>query len=342
MMRKIELSAGILGGRMPKMSFRCGVLVQLFLFAAVGAAAERAERMVVISNDEPVGELTATVDDRTVAIDYYVDNNGRGPKIKERLVLDGGRPVEWTITGESSFGAAVDERYRWSDNEACWQSQADEGCERREEPPLYIENDGSPWALGLYARALLAAPDRSRAVLPAGEISLSELERITVGDAAITIYALKGLDLSPRVIALDEANRLFAVMSGRGVPLPQAGAGATAGMDRVVRRRAGAKEALRSRPGSMTDTARPHPCCNDYLMLSVAALKNFPNRNCKRIDYSNTPASRNAARSPTAPGNADRIRHESPCRRPPCPTLPRLRRCPPPSGIHPWPRFSRT
>ena len=67
----------------------------LALDTAAPVAAEDTERMVVISNDERVGELTASLGERTVSIDYYVDNNGRGPKIKEQLVLGAnGRAVD--------------------------------------------------------------------------------------------------------------------------------------------------------------------------------------------------------------------------------------------------------
>jgi imidazolonepropionase-like amidohydrolase len=201
---------------------RCYATFVCFAWAAACGTPESTERLVVISNDERVGELTASLDDQTVLIDYAVDSNGRGPKIKERLVLDNdGYPVEWTIAGESLFGAEVDESYLWVDGEACWKSQADQGCVTADSPPLYVDNDGSPWALGLYARALLAEPDRSLDVLPAGRIRLSELARMTLdGDKSpVTLYALKGLSLSPQVIVLDEANRLFGIVSGGGMTI---------------------------------------------------------------------------------------------------------------------------
>jgi hypothetical protein len=62
---------------------RYGALAHLVLFSAACGAAERTERMVVVSNNEPIGEFIATLDDRAVEIDYYVDNNGRGPRLDD-------------------------------------------------------------------------------------------------------------------------------------------------------------------------------------------------------------------------------------------------------------------
>ena len=194
------------------------IVVCLLQLACAGPVAE--DRLLVLSNGEVVGHVIAQRDGREVNIDYLVDNNGRGPKIRERLVLDArGYPLDWAITGSSLFGADVDESYVWENGQARWSSQADQGSATVESPPLYVGNDSSPWSLGLYARALLDAPGQSLDILPAGRLSLRELHRTTVGedDMPITIYALSGIGLNPQMIALDESHRLFARIGGRGV-----------------------------------------------------------------------------------------------------------------------------
>ncbi len=178
------------------------------------------ERLVVVSAGEVVGHVIAVHDANSVNVDYMVDNNGRGPKIKEQITLDSrGYPVSWSITGSSLFGAAVDESYVWQDGQARWASQADHGTASASVPPLYVGNDSSPWSLGLYARALLDEPGNAIDVLPSGRLELKEVYRTTVGVDAIpiTVYSLSGISLNPQLIALDESNRLFAQFGGRGV-----------------------------------------------------------------------------------------------------------------------------
>lgn len=180
----------------------------------------RVERLSVVSNGEVVGQVIATLDGRRVSIDYDVDDNGRGPNIDETLQLtDDGYPVDWEITGSSLFGAEVAESYSYQQGVARWASQADAGREESSSTPLYVANDASPWSLGVYARALLNAPDGSLPVLPSGLLSLEELEETTLGDdrTPVTVYALKGISLSPQLIALDADRRLFAQFGGRGV-----------------------------------------------------------------------------------------------------------------------------
>ncbi len=182
-------------------------------------AADAAERLVVLSNDEVVGTLDWERQGDEVKVTYRVDNNGRGPKVDEHIVLDDqGFPRSWTIRGSSLFGATVDESYRWQAGEASWRSQADQGTVAADRPPMYVDADGSPWSLGLYARALLATPERQLDVLPSGRMHLNTLDTLELGDDAlpVTLYELTGLQLEPQVIALDEQGDLFASFGERG------------------------------------------------------------------------------------------------------------------------------
>lgn len=192
------------------------VAATALLLAAAGAAAANApERLSVVSNGEIVGYVAASHDGSVTRVTYHVDNNGRGPK--HEAVIDTGAngiPVTWRIEGTSLMGGTVDETYRLADGRAAWKSQADAGEVAVDSPPLYIVNDGSPWALGVYARALLQAPSRSLSVLPSGSLSLTELRELSIGDGEeavdVTVYRIGGVDLAPDFIMLDGANRLFA------------------------------------------------------------------------------------------------------------------------------------
>jgi|CXWL01.1.fsa_nt_gi hypothetical protein len=190
--------------------------------SAIAQQAGREERYVIIQNGENVGHVRATTTGADVSIDYVVDNNGRGPRLQQRISLGAeGLPREWRVTGRSTFGGAVEEVFTQTGGTANWSSQADEGSAPAVRPMLYIVNDDTPWSQGLYARALLAAPNHQLNVLPGGTMRLEEVRRVEFGAGARrtqgTIYRLIGLGLSPSYFMLDRDNRLLAEVSSGSV-----------------------------------------------------------------------------------------------------------------------------
>jgi len=187
------------------------------LLLGVSAAAFAAtERLSIVSNGEKVGSVVVEGEGDHAVVDYRVDNNGRGPKHREELTFGaGGIPTAWTIKGTSLMGGTVDESYRWSNGRAQWTSQADEGSAKAKQPPLYVVNDDSPYAIWVYARAALAQPDHSIAVLPSGRIRMEQLKTLTIGegDAAIevTAWRLTGVQLNPNYLLLDKDRKLVAL-----------------------------------------------------------------------------------------------------------------------------------
>jgi hypothetical protein len=176
------------------------------------------EEYSVISAMEKVGSLSASIDGGSVEIVYEVNNNGRGPSIREQLTLNAaGIPTHWRITGRSMFGGAIDEEFTWQRGLARWRGQDGKGSARMAQPKLYIANDGSPWSAGLQARILLEAKDRSLDVVPSGTLRLEELKRTTVGDVTVTAYAITGADLSPALVLLAADGSMFAQLSSRSV-----------------------------------------------------------------------------------------------------------------------------
>lgn len=197
---------------MPPKSATLGLLLSLCLS---GSALAETFRYTVIANGEKVGHLVAEVDGRKTAVDYAVSNNGRGPKARENIQADAaGMPVTWTIEGESLFGSPVQEHFTWKAGQAEWLSQADKGEVAAAKPLLYIGNDVSPWMLGVYVKALLKAPGRTLPVLPAGQLCLTEVRKITVGEGKaavpLTVYELSGIDLNPDYVLVDRKGELFA------------------------------------------------------------------------------------------------------------------------------------
>lgn len=195
-------------------------LIALALAAGLaGPAVAEVQRFVVMANGEKVGHLTADVQGRTASVDYAVSNNGRGPKAKEQIQFDAaGVPVNWSIDGSSLFGSPVQERFTWTAGKAEWTSQADKGQIAAAKPILYAANDGSPWMLGTYVKALLKAPNHTLPLAPAGEMRLKEVRKLTLGEGKaatpVTVYELTGIDLDPSYVLVDKRGELFGTLSG--------------------------------------------------------------------------------------------------------------------------------
>jgi len=197
------------------MPLRTAAATGVFLALCLsGSALAATYRYVVMANGEKVGHLTADVQGRSTSVDYAVVNNGRGPKAREKIEADAaGMPVTWTIEGESLFGSPVSEHFTWKAGQAEWSSQADKGQVPAARPLLYIGNDVSPWMMGVYVRALLKAPNKTLPVLPGGQLKLTEVRKITLGEGAkavpVTVYELAGIDLNPDYVLVDGKGELF-------------------------------------------------------------------------------------------------------------------------------------
>ncbi|MFT4077547.1 MAG: amidohydrolase family protein [Asticcacaulis sp.] len=170
---------------------------------------------VEIQNKQPIGHLDVTQSGQVISIDYFVDDNGRGPKHKQTLTLaPDGLPLSGQISGTSLMGGKVDEQFAFDKDHFTWTSQADHGDLKMKAPGLYIVNDSNPYNLALYARWLLKQPGQEADVLPGGHLRLTTLDTYTFGDVKATAYQLDGLNLQPGYLLLDQTGELFASISG--------------------------------------------------------------------------------------------------------------------------------
>lgn len=190
-------------------------LVAFSMLAVHGVRAD--EYFSAIRGGTVVGHLNTVEKDGTITIDYDYKSNGRGPTIAETIVLDdAGLPVSWTISGISTFGNKIDERFSREGDLASWTDSTGVGSAKTNGPTLYVEQGGSPWSLGLYARALLADADHSLPALPGGTLTLTEGEQVAVdgkpGALTVRVHSLGGLGLNPSYMLLDSDKALFAAI----------------------------------------------------------------------------------------------------------------------------------
>ena len=193
--------------------------VALLLFALSTTAWAETESFVFYSDDTQIGRIVVEVNGNSAKVDFDVKDNGRGPTVAETLTLDAdGLPSEWKITGTQTFGGKIDESFRRRGNSSDWKDSGGPGSAKGP-AKLYIAQSASPWALQLYARAILKAGGPLD-VLPGGTLALTKGERLKLqgaaGELAVTRYDLTGLDLSPTIMLLDDAHRLIALPSASG------------------------------------------------------------------------------------------------------------------------------
>ena len=197
----------------------CTMLAAGFAGIAAPEIAMAATRnYAVVSNGERVGKLAVVTSGNSVQIDWRIDDNGRGPKMKERIELGpSGVPVRWDIEGVGWVGAPVKETYWFENGTARWKTLDDEGRATADRPPLYLPNNASPWALGIDLHVLFGAPAHRRDALPSGEIRAEQIRAVTIGNgkdaASFTAWALWGLDLSPTLVLAGKNGSFEGVVS---------------------------------------------------------------------------------------------------------------------------------
>lgn len=180
--------------------------------------AQADERFSVIFGEKVVGHLTTSTGDGETRIVFDYKNNGRGPTMAETLKLDDkGLPTFWKISGATTFGSKVDEHFEQIGDKASWTDSVGSGSLDAPGHRLYVGQSASPWAAGMYARALLADIDHSLPTLPAGDIRLDAGDELEVGGKGgsekVRSYTLSGLDLNPEYVLLDAKQAMFAYIT---------------------------------------------------------------------------------------------------------------------------------
>jgi hypothetical protein len=203
----------------PSIKMAMTTLLLASLVPAAAWSSPATERFVFVLNGRPAGSMEVTTDGRRGAVDLRVDNNGRGPKIRETVDLGPtDLPVRWEIEGTAEVGAPVKESFRVAAGRASWKSLDDAGEVAAPPVPIYLPKDGSPWALGLYLRTLRAAKDMRLPVLPSGELRLEKLRDVpaTIGGEPLALYALWGLDVEPSLLLVDARERFAGILFPMG------------------------------------------------------------------------------------------------------------------------------
>ncbi|HEY1314762.1 MAG TPA: amidohydrolase family protein [Steroidobacteraceae bacterium] len=118
-----------------------------------------------------------------------------------------------TIRGFTPNGDAA-ESFSIAHGRATWKSPVDGGSAAYSAPALYVAFGGPVDLTADFAERLIAAPDKSLALLPAGRAHAETLASASVGTGAakkqLTAYAMTGVSNTPIPVWMDESGRFFA------------------------------------------------------------------------------------------------------------------------------------
>jgi hypothetical protein len=199
-----------------------GVKLGMLLLAACAASAAQAAteyRYTMLFSGRPGGEhVTRIGDDGSIATDFSYRNNGRGPDYKEKFALGSdGTLRRFAITGKSTFGSLVDERFERKGDRAEWAGKVDRGSMKVSGKALYVPIESTIEVTGIMVRALLHESSRKLPGIPGGELSIVKLTDTNVTNGkearALTLYAIRGADLEPSYVWMTaDGERAFATI----------------------------------------------------------------------------------------------------------------------------------
>ncbi len=176
--------------------------------------------LIFVENGKQAGEQIVQRDDQGLTkVRFIFKDNGRGPELNEEFRLGAdGLIKEYKVTGNSTFGAVVNESYQRTGDQAEWKSTSEQGKKTVSGSALYIPLNSS-FAIGsLSITALEKSADKRLALLPSGTLSQSKIGELEVsnGDRKQTVQLLAqtGIGLSPTFVWATTGTepRLFAVV----------------------------------------------------------------------------------------------------------------------------------
>jgi len=199
-----------------------GLKLGMLLLAGCAASAAQAAaeyRYTMLFSGRAGGEhVTRIADDGSIATDFSYRDNGRGPDYKEKLALaSDGTLRRFAITGKSTFGSLVDERFERKGDRAEWAGKVDHGSMKISGKALYVPIESTIEVTGIMVRALIHESTRKLPGIPGGELSIVKLTDTNVTNGketrALTLYAVRGADLEPSYVWMTaDGERAFATI----------------------------------------------------------------------------------------------------------------------------------
>ena len=200
-------------------------ILVLAIAAAFGASAHAATQTIrydihLENGTRAGGQVVERDDDGSTRVKFIYKDNGRGPELSERFkVGPDGSMTEFAVTGSTTFGSLVDERFDMKDGKASWQSTTEKGSTAVTGAAMYVPLNSSFEMASVAIAALAAQPGKPLALLPSGSLSHRKLDELVVTSGGksqtVQLIAQTGLGLSPQFMwaTTGAKPRLFAFVA---------------------------------------------------------------------------------------------------------------------------------
>ncbi len=154
-------------------------------------------------NGKRIGEqVVERDDDGLTRVQFSYKDNGRGPDLTEQFrVRPDGTLSQYTVKGNSTYGAVVDDRFERKGDQASWRSTSEKGETTVAGAAMYVPLNSSAEVISLAIAAMSARPDATLPLLPSGSLSQRVLDEIDVAangkTQRVQLLAHTGLGLEP-------------------------------------------------------------------------------------------------------------------------------------------------
>ncbi|MEH6419128.1 amidohydrolase family protein, partial [Pseudomonas sp. CGJS7] len=196
------------------------LLLSLAITDALAAPGKREQ--TVLMQGKPAGQQTVdTAADGSGQAEFQYQDRGRGDHIKSRWTLDAaGIPTEYHAEGNNYLKVPIKEHFSLQAGKASWKNDSEQGEKTLSAPAFFLPLNATPEMQGVLARALLKAPERKLALLPAGEARLEDAGTFEIasksGPRSLSLYRISGLDYTPGSVWLDAQGNTAAVIFASG------------------------------------------------------------------------------------------------------------------------------
>jgi len=183
-----------------------GLLLALALSPGAARAAETVEYVALVDGGKQAGHLiVAHGDDGVTRVDYLFKDNGRGPELKEEYTLAAdGTFATYSVKGQSTFGAPVDENFRIENGVARWKSTSDAGEQPAVPGAAYWALEGSPQSIAVALAALSRREDGKLPLIPSGALSMRSVAQMDVvngaGKRKVQLLVVTGVGFIPSFV----------------------------------------------------------------------------------------------------------------------------------------------
>lgn len=199
-------------------------ILALAVAATFGVAAHAATTTtrydIHVENGKRAGEQVVERDDDGVTrVRFIFKDNGRGPELTEQFrVAPDGTIAQYSVKGNSTYGAVVDEQFERTGDQASWRSTSEKGSKAINGAALYVPLNSSFEVASVAISALAARPGASMPLLPSGTLTHRKLDEVDVTAGGKTqkvqLLAQTGIGMSPQFYwaTTGDKPRLFAVV----------------------------------------------------------------------------------------------------------------------------------